>query len=499
MKDVDVSNLDDLANRGRQARLMIMNAGLPKEVREQIERSYEALSKGCDSKSCSVAVRSSATAEDLPAASFAGQQASFLNVVGKHSVSNAVLECLASVFTDRAIAYRVQNGFDHLVVKGAVSVQLMVRSDLASSGVAFTLDPDTGFRDVVVITGSYGLGESVVGGKVDPDEIQVFKPMIGKAEDPIIKRTVGRKQTQIIYTQGGSDKRTKTIFTPDADAKKPSFTDEDALTIAEWSKKIEEHYSKVSQSNVFSHNQMKTVAHDDTHIVGTFQHHGKMTPMDIEWAKDGISGKLFIVQARPETVRSREKANIVHRTQVTEHSPTTVVEGNAIGSDAACGKARVIKDVSEISAIKPGEILVADMTDPDWVPGLRIASGVVTNRGWVLSAFDQQSRETKISLSISYSHSGRTCHAAIVSRELGVPCIVGTKDGTEQMKTGENYTIDCSSGSIGRVYPGDSKIERTSVDADTVSKTKTEIKLILGDPDAALSMSGKATQRCEPC
>lgn len=226
-------------------------------------------------------------------------------------------------------------------VKGAVSVQLMVRSDLASSGVAFTLDPDTGFRDVVVITGSYGLGESVVGGKVDPDEIQVFKPMIGKAEDPIIKRSIGRKQTQIVYTRDGSDKRTKTLLTPDADAAKACFTDEEAKTIASWCVKIEDHYSK---------------------------RHGHKTPMDIEWAKDGISGELFIVQARPETVRSAQQANLLKQTQVTAHGET-IIEGNAIGSDAACGVARVIRDVSEISTMKPGEILVADMTDPDWVPG----------------------------------------------------------------------------------------------------------------------------------
>lgn len=261
--------------------------------------------------------------------------------------------------------------------------------------------------------------------------------MIGKAEDPIIKRNIGRKQTQIVYSRDGSDKRVKTILTPDADAAKPCFSDEEAKTIAEWCVKIENHYSK---------------------------HHGHPTPMDIEWAKDGITGELFIVQARPETVRSAQQANVLKQTQVTEHE-APILEGSAIGSDAASGKARVIRDVSQISQMQPGEILVADMTDPDWVPGLRIASGVVTNRG------------------------GRTCHAAIVSRELGVPCIVGTKDATETLKTGEEYTIDCSKGSNGLVYPGVSKIERNSVDMDSIPKTNTEIKLILGDPDAALSLS----------
>jgi pyruvate, water dikinase len=251
-----VTDLDSLAEVGRQCRQMIINAGLPDDVRKAVEESYAKLCpKGTE---CSVAVRSSATAEDLPDASFAGQQASFLNIVGKRAVADAVLECFASIFTDRAITYRVHNKFDHMVVKGAVTVQLMVRSDLASAGVAFTLDPDTGFRDVCVITGSYGLGESVVGGKVDPDEVQVFKPMIGKVEDPIISRRIGRKQTSIIYTHGISHQRTKTIITNEADQEKPSFTDEEAKKLAEWCVAIEKHYSKL---------------------------HGHPTPMDIEWAK----------------------------------------------------------------------------------------------------------------------------------------------------------------------------------------------------------------------
>ena len=275
-----VSNLDDLAVRGRQARHMIVQAGLPEDVRKSIEDSYKTMCKEYGVKECSVAVRSSATAEDLPTASFAGQQASFLNVVGAHSVADTVLECLASIFTDRAITYRVHNDFDHMMVKGAVVVQLMVRSDLASlSGVAFTLDPDTGFRDVVVITGSYGLGESVVGGLVDPDEVQVFKPSIDKAEDPIIRRRLGRKQTQIIYTKGVSHERTKQIITSEQDAAKMCFSDEDAKIISKWCVDIEKHYS---------------------------DHHGHPTPMDIEWAKDGITGKLFIVQARYVSSKKKE-------------------------------------------------------------------------------------------------------------------------------------------------------------------------------------------------
>lgn len=320
-------------------------------------------------------------------------------------------------------------------VKGAVTVQMMVRSDLASSGVAFTLDPDTGFRDVVVLTGSYGLGESVVGGKVDPDEVQVFKPLIGKAEDPIIKRSIGRKQTQIVYTKDGSSQRVKTVETKESDKTKRCFSDEDAKILAEWCVKIEKHYSKL-------------------------HHHS--CPMDIEWAKDGRTGKLYIVQARPETVRSRQAADNLKHTQVSHHGPA-VLEGTAIGSDASHGKVRVIDSVDEIATMQPGEILVADMTDPDWVPAIRIASAVVTNRG------------------------GRTCHAAIVSRELGVPCLVGTKDATEKLKTGTSYTIDCSKGSSGYVYEGDAEIERTEVSLDDLPATDTEIKLILGDPDSALA------------
>lgn len=298
---VDVTDLDDLSERGFQARQMVLNAGLPEPVKEQIMESYKKLSD--NGEKVSVAVRSSATAEDLPTASFAGQQATFLNVQGPASVAIAVLECLASVFTDRAIAYRVHNNFSHMDIKGAVAVQRMVRSDLASSGVAFTLDPDTGFRDVVVITGSYGLGESVVGGKVDPDEVQVFKPMIGKAEDPIIRRRIGRKQTQMVYSRDGSDKRTKTIDTKEADQVKRCFSDEDSKILAKWCVDIENHYSAK---------------------------HGHATPMDIEWAKDGVTGELFVVQARPETVRSRQKEGSLTSVTVAGHGPS-VIGGVAIG------------------------------------------------------------------------------------------------------------------------------------------------------------------------
>ena len=288
---------------------------------------------------------------------------------------------------------------------------------------------------MVVITGSYGLGESVVGGKVDPDEVQVFKPMIDK-EDPIIRRRIGRKQTSITYARGVSHVRTKQVEVNEYDQRKPCFTDEDAKTIAKWCIDIEKHYSA---------------------------HHGRPTPMDIEWAKDGVTQKLYIVQARPETVRSRQHG-VMTQTVVTDHGEF-VVEGTAIGSDAAVGKVRVINELAQISQMQKGDILVADITDPDWVPAIRMASAVVTNRG------------------------GRTCHAAIVSRELGVPCIVGTKDATKILKSGDTYTVDCSHGNTGRVHKGEATITRTEIDSTTLPKTQTKTQLILGDPDAALAYS----------
>ena len=329
------SDLDALAYRGRQARHMIIQAGLPEDTRKAIENSYKAMA--LNGEDVSVAVRSSATAEDLPTASFAGQQASFLNVIGASQVANAALECLASVYTDRAITYRLSNNFAHAAVKGAVAVQHMVRSDLASSGVAFTLDPDTGFRDVVVITGSYGLGESVVGGKVDPDEVQVFKTVLGEADDPIIRRRIGRKQTRIVYTHGVSHERTKTIRTTKVDQIKPSFTDEDSKVLAKWCVDIENHYTQL---------------------------HGHPTPMDIEWAKDGLTDKLYIVQARPETVRAQVGQGVLTQTIVTDTGPL-VLEGTACGSDAAVGAVRVIRDLKDIATMKKGDILCSDLTDPD--------------------------------------------------------------------------------------------------------------------------------------
>jgi pyruvate,water dikinase len=423
----DEKQLADLARRGAEARSLIRGAGLPAELAAAIDDAYAGLGD-----EPSVAVRSSATAEDLPHASFAGQQASFLNVQGAARLREAVLDCLASVFTDRAITYRVHHGFDHFAIKGAVAVQRMVRSDLACAGVAFTLDPDTGFREVVVLTGAWGLGENVVAGRVDPDEVQVFKPKIDVAEDPIISRSIGHKQTRIVYARRGGA-TTKTLPVSRHDRERRCFSDAEAVQLARWCVAIEKHYSS---------------------------RRGQPTPMDIEWAKDGESGELFIVQARPETVRSRQSSDVIARVRVSGEGEL-VLTGAAIGSDAGFGKARVITHPDRLPEFQAGEVLVADMTDPDWVPAIRVASAVVTNRG------------------------GRTCHAAIVSRELGVPCIVGAQDATERLAEGEVYTVSCAHGSRARVTRGAAEIERDEVSLESLPRTRTKVMAIVANPEAA--------------
>jgi pyruvate,water dikinase len=427
--DFDETQLADLAARGKRARDMIRAAGLPPEVATAIDEAYGAL-PGAPS----MAVRSSATAEDLPHASFAGQQASFLNVQGAARVREAVLDCLASVFTDRAISYRVHQGFDHFAIKGAVAVQRMVRSDKASAGVAFTIDPDTGFRNVVVITGAWGLGENVVAGRVDPDEVQVFKTTLDRVEDSILSRSVGQKQTRIVYAQRGAA-TTRTLAVSQADRRRRCFSDDEAIQLARWCVAIEEHYS---------------------------EHHGRPTPMDIEWAKDGETGEIFIVQARPETVRSRQSSNALTRVEV-QGAGELVLTGTAIGTDAGTGPARVISDPSDLPEFQAGEILVADMTDPDWVPAIRMASAVVTNRG------------------------GRTCHAAIVSRELGVPCVVGAERATDGMVTGQTYTVSCAHGTRARVTKGGAEILRHELRLDSLPTLRTQVMAILADPQVAFA------------
>ncbi|RLF62721.1 MAG: phosphoenolpyruvate synthase, partial [Thermoplasmata archaeon] len=395
---------------------------LPKELEEEIRKYYREMEERYG-KNVDVAVRSSATAEDLPDASFAGQQETFLNVRGEEELLEKVRECFASLFTNRAISYREDKGFDHFSVYLSVGVQKMVRSDLASSGVMFSIDTESGFKDVVYITGAYGLGENVVQGKVNPDQFYVFKPTLKKGFRPIIEKKLGTKEWRLVYTEGGGTAQKKVL--PE-ERKKFVIDDDEVLKLAEWACIIEEHYNK---------------------------------PMDIEWAKDGITGELFIVQARPETVHSQRDMSAI-QTYVLEEKGKILIEGEAVGSKIGQGKANVIESAEEIHKFKKGEVLVTDMTDPDWEPIMKIASAIVTN------------------------HGGRTCHAAIISRELGIPCIIGTGNATEVIKTGQEITVDCSEG-VGRIYQGLLKYRVDSLKMDELPRPKTKIMMNVGVPEKA--------------
>lgn len=433
--DVPVEDTAELSRRGHAARALVRDCGLPAAVVAEVREAYARLA-AATGPDPSVAVRSSATAEDLPQASFAGQQATHLNVRGERAVLAAVSDCFASVFTDRAIAYRHVQGFDHFAVRGAVAVQHMVRADLGAAGVIFTLDPDSGHRQVVLVTGAWGLGESVVAGQVDPDEVWIHRPMLGVAEEPIIRRKIGDKQTKIIYAERGAA-TTRTVPVAAGDQRRRCFTDEDAVQLAKWAVAIEQHYG---------------------------QRHGRPTPMDIEWVKDGRTGELWIVQARPETVQARVEVGRVTRFEL-QGKPKARVTGVAIGSAVGQGAVRVIRRAEDLPSVRPGEVLVAEMTDPDWVPALRRAAAVVTDRG------------------------GRTCHAAIVSRELGVPCVVGTGDATHVLRDGERVTVSCARGTLGEVFAGDVPFVRHEVELGELPATRTKLMLILADPDRALADS----------
>ncbi len=435
LRGVNLDVPDTLARQGHRARQVMLQQTLPSSVQDAIVRSYRALAEEIGEPEPAVAVRSSATAEDLPTASFAGQQATFLNVRGEAALLRAALECFASLFTDRAIAYRIHNGFDHFQVKGAVAVQRMVRSDVGSAGVLFTLDPDSGNRDVILVTGAWGLGESVVAGRVDPDEVWLFRPTLDSASEPIIKRKTGAKQTKMVYATRGAA-TTKTVPTPAALRAQRCLSDQEAVRLGKWAVAIEAHYTKV---------------------------HGRPTPMDIEWAKDGRTSEIFIVQARPETVHAQEKKGPVFSRMVLDDKPTSaaLVQGAAIGMGIGAGRVRVIHDVSELGSFVTGDVLVAEMTDPDWMPALRRAAAVVTDRG------------------------GRTCHAAIVSRELGVPCVVGTSSATQRLEDGMDVTVSCAQGSEGRVYAGKLRFHEDTHDMQALPATSTKIMVILADPDRA--------------
>lgn len=436
MEGLDRNNVTDLATRGKRARDLILGAGIPDDLWAEVKGAYDML---CDEYGAEtdVAVRSSATAEDLPTASFAGQQETYLNIRGYQALREAISKCLASLFTDRAIAYRVDNRFDQFKVALSVGVMKMVRSDLSSSGVIFTLDTDTGFRDVVLVTGSYGLGENIVQGAVNPDEFYVFKPTFRKGYRALVRKNLGDKKMKLIYGRGGAKEVTRNVEVPEADRKTFCITDDDVLTLAGYALTIEDHYSEKA---------------------------GKLVPMDIEWAKDGETGELFIVQARPETVQSQKTGDILETFRMDERGEV-LVTGKSIGDAIAAGKARVITDVSRLSTFKPGEILISDTTTPDWEPVMKTAGAIVTNRG------------------------GRTSHAAIVSRELGIPAVVGTGDATEKIPTGTDVTVSCAEGEEGYVYSGILKfhVEKTSLKG--LKRPRTEMMMNLGNPDEAFGLA----------
>jgi pyruvate, water dikinase len=436
LSKLNTKDTNQLAKIGHETRTLVRSLGIPENVANEIREAYTELCQRSGVKELDVAVRSSATAEDLPDASFAGQQETFLNIRGADDLLIACLNCFASLFTDRAISYRSTKGFEHSKVRLSICVQQMVRSDLASSGVIFTLDTESGARNVILINSAYGLGENVVGGRVDPDEFFVLKPLLGKSVIPIIRRKVGLKQVKMVYSGHGS-RTTRNVDVSQVDREKLSISDDDVIKLAEWALAIEKYYSKLND---------------------------RETPMDIEWGKDGQTGKLFILQARPETVHSQESTLQQSSFVLKEHSKV-LTTGRAVGSKIGAGAVRIIKDVSELSHFQNGEVLVADMTDPDWEPIMKKASAIVTNRG------------------------GRTCHAAIVSREHGVPCIVGTGSGTEVLKLGQEVTVSCAEGDEGFVYDGLLKFNEEKVNWTDLERPRTKIMVNLGNPSQALKTS----------
>ncbi|MGZ8317238.1 MAG: phosphoenolpyruvate synthase [Telluria sp.] len=432
LEGLDAADVDDLARRARIARDLVYNAPLPEDLQAQIVRAWRSLADEYG-ESLTVAVRSSATAEDLPTASFAGQHETYLNIAGEERLLDSVRQCFASLFKDRAISYRIENGFDHFKVFLSVGIMKMVRSDLASSGVIFSLDTETGFRDVVFITGAYGLGENVVQGTVDPDEFYVFKPTFREGGRTVLRRTLGGKEIMMVYSGAATGDTTRNIPAPQPDRERFCISDDEVLQLAGAAMRIEEHYSEKA---------------------------GHPVPMDVEWAKDGIDGQLYMVQARPETVASRKSAAMLDEYTL-ERRGKPVVAGRAVGNKVAAGIARVITDVSHLNEFRPGEILIADTTMPDWGTVMKTAGGVVTNRG------------------------GRTCHAAIVAREIGVPAIVGCGTATQAIKTGDEITVSCAEGDVGRVYAGNIPFTVTSTDLSALQMPATRMMVNIGNPETA--------------
>ncbi|MBE9045484.1 phosphoenolpyruvate synthase [Pleurocapsales cyanobacterium LEGE 10410] len=453
--DLDVEDLSNLRSRGRQARALILNTPFPEELNTAITEAYSQLCQqhsidfsyceqfeGEEKEVCKkytynvdVAVRSSATAEDLPDASFAGQQETYLNVHDIQCVLEACHKCFASLFTDRAISYRTIKGFDHFDVALSVGVQKMVRSDLATSGVMFSIDTETGFKDAALIT--YGLGENVVQGAVNPDEYIVFKPTLKEGYKPILDKRLGSKEIKMVYDVGGS-KLTKNVPTSHLERVEYAINDDEILQLAKWACQIEDHYSKVRNT---------------------------YTPMDIEWAKDGLTGELYIVQARPETVQSQKNANVLQTYKLDTAGDNILTTGRSVGEKIGAGVARVILEVTDIDKFQSGEVLVTNKTDPDWEPIMKQASAIVTNQG------------------------GRTCHAAIIAREMGIPAIVGCNDATSNIQTGQDVTVSCAEGEQGKVYAGSIPFTVESIELDNLPETKTQILMNVGDPESAFGLS----------
>jgi pyruvate,water dikinase len=435
LSDLDTGDATNLRQRGTAVRHAIMAASLPQDLQHSIVGAYRELSKGADGP-VDVAVRSSATAEDLPDASFAGQQETYLNVQGEAALLESCKRCFASLFTDRAISYRQDKGFDHLKIALSIGVQRMVRSDLASSGVMFSIDTETGSQDIVLINAAFGLGENVVQGSINPDECYVFKPTLKQGFRPIVQKILGSKEFKLVYDIGGS-KMVKNVPVPSDDRSRFAITDDEILSLARWACLIEDHYSHKRR---------------------------QYTPMDMEWAKDGRTGELFILQARPETVQSQKSLDMVEVYHLKEKG-SALVHGRSVGEKIAQGPVRVVKSAHNLHEVRKGDVLVTDKTDPDWEPTMKKAAAIVTNRG------------------------GRTCHAAIVSRELGLPAIVGTENATEALKDGQPVTVSCAEGEIGFVYQGLLKFDVEQVKLHDLPRPQTQVMMNVGNPEEAFRLS----------
>ncbi|HHI93758.1 MAG TPA: phosphoenolpyruvate synthase [Gammaproteobacteria bacterium] len=436
LEGLNPDDMDDLARRGARARAIIYSTPLANTLQEQILAAYKQLQEEYGDN-LSLAVRSSATAEDLPTASFAGQQETYLNIRDNEHLLEACRNCFASLFTDRAIHYRIHNGFDHFKVALSIGVMKMVRSDLDTSGVMFSLDTETGFRDVVFITAAYGLGETVVQGMVEPDEFYVHKPTFMAGHRAVLRRHLGNKQIKMIYAADGSQEKTCNVPVPEIGRQRYCLSDRDVLTLADYAIKVEKHYSEKA---------------------------GETRPMDMEWARDGLDGELYMVQARPETVESQKQGNLLRQYHLRQQGEI-LARGYAVGTKIATGHARYIANAAQLHKFRPGEVLVAETTTPDWEPIMKIAAAIVTNRG------------------------GRTCHAAIIARELGVPAVVGCNNATQAIDEGTMVTVSCAGGNEGRIFHGELDYDVIETDLSDLPRPNTKIMVNLGNPDLAFSTS----------